>query len=249
MFPTELAENLAARPVAAGVGGPDPQSAACFSGKVFAVSNIMIRVPERFLAGQRLLPRLRRRAQLAGRREMSDRKNEDSGTRYRAFISYSRVDRKVATTLQQRLERYVLPKALRLAQPGLNYDRRPLKPIFRDEDELVPGQDLSARIRHGLRSSEFLIVVCSPSAAISEWVEEEVREFIGLGKRDSILGVIVSGEPGAATRGQVACLECMPPSMREPEPLWSIGASPLSTTESTFCVLLRRFCRFARSTI
>jgi WD40 repeat protein len=144
---------------------------------------------------------------------------ERDDLKYRAFISYSRVDRESAVALQARLERYVLPQALRLVKPGLKLDPRPLKPVFRDEDELVPGQDLTARIQAGLRGSEYLIVVCSPAAAASEWVEKEILEFCALGKGDNVLAIVVGGQPHAEARGMAVDLESLPRALRyEPEP-------------------------------
>jgi len=137
---------------------------------------------------------------------------------FRAFISYSRSDRQWAKGLQARLERYVLPQTLRLVKPGLRHERRPLKPIFRDEDELVPGQDLPERIRQGLERSEYLIVVCSPHAVASEWVGKEIRDFIALGRADNILAVVVEGTPNAEAQGLAPELECLPHELRfEPE--------------------------------
>ncbi|MEJ0022962.1 MAG: toll/interleukin-1 receptor domain-containing protein [Alphaproteobacteria bacterium] len=136
------------------------------------------------------------------------------GLKYRAFISYSRADRAWAKLLHARLEHYVLPQALRAIKPGLKHDTRPLKPIFRDEDELVPGQDLPARIRAGLDQSEFLIVICSPNAVASEWVDKEILDFAALGGRSNILAVIVDGEPNAAAHGSPAALECLPAALR-----------------------------------
>jgi len=107
-------------------------------------------------------------------------------------------------------------------------DARPIKPVFRDEDELVPGQDLPERIRRGLEQSEFLIVVCSPNAAMSEWVEKEICDFVRLGRRQNILAVVVGGEPGARESAN----EALPRALRfhvedngvitdqRAEPLW-----------------------------
>jgi len=132
---------------------------------------------------------------------------------YRAFISYSRVDRAKAKLLQARLEHFVLPQAIRIIKPGVRYDSHPLKPVFRDEDELVPGQDLPTRIRLGLERSEYLIVVCSPRAVASEWVNKEILDFIALGGRDRVLAVVVDGEPNATARG-LAEMECLPAALR-----------------------------------
>lgn len=140
--------------------------------------------------------------------------------RYRAFISYDRSDRAFAKRLQRQLETYVLPLALRSIEPGIRRQARPLRPVFRDEDELVPGEDLSARIRAGLEQSQFLIVVCSPDAAESPWVEKEVAVFQSLGRATNVIAVVTSGEPNAVVHGHDASLECLPPSLRKVEPLW-----------------------------
>ena len=95
---------------------------------------------------------------------MASEDEPEAALLYRAFISYSRADRDVAKSLQARLEQYVLPQALRLIKPGLKHDPRPLKPVFRDEDELVPGQNLPERIHKGLAGAEYLIVLCSPNS-------------------------------------------------------------------------------------
>ncbi|MGA8436974.1 MAG: toll/interleukin-1 receptor domain-containing protein, partial [Candidatus Sulfotelmatobacter sp.] len=134
--------------------------------------------------------------------------------RYRAFISYSRVDRAQAKLLQSQLERFVLPQAIRIIKPGLRYDSRPLKPIFRDEDELVPGQDLPRRVRLGLERSEYLIVLCSPGAVASEWVNKEILDFVALGGRDRVIAVVVDGEPNVAAQGFAVPKECLPAALR-----------------------------------
>src|SRR5262249_45192042 len=90
-----------------------------------------------------------------------------------------------------------LPKVMRSEDLGPDRSRRPLYPMFRDEDELLPGQDLPDRIRRGLEQSQFLIVVCSPRAARSEWVEKEIVDFAKLGRSANILSIIVEGTPNA----------------------------------------------------
>ncbi len=138
--------------------------------------------------------------------------------RYRAFISYSHADQAAAIDLHVKLERYVLPSAVRAVGGGLSYGRQPLRPIFRDEAELVPGQDLPGRIRDALEGSQYLVVVCSPNAARSEWVAREIEDFIALGRREFILSVVIEGEPNATERGLDPSLECMPEPLRRPLP-------------------------------
>lgn len=110
--------------------------------------------------------------------------------RYRAFISYSSADRAFAIWLHRALENFVVPKDM--AQAG---DERPrhrrLTPVFRDRDELSASSDLSESIDAALAASGALIVLCSPDAAASKWVNEEIIRFRALGRGDRIYSAIV----------------------------------------------------------
>ena len=134
---------------------------------------------------------------------------------YAAFISYSHSDRDAARWLHQAIERYIIPKHLR-RQSGDWPGRRPnqMPPIFLDREELPSSSDLAQSIRAALNVSEFLIVVCSPAAARSRWVNEEIRTFKELGRAGKILCLIVDGEPGAAQRNMPPESECFPPALR-----------------------------------
>ncbi|MEO1310509.1 MAG: toll/interleukin-1 receptor domain-containing protein [Pseudomonadota bacterium] len=110
---------------------------------------------------------------------------------YAAFLSYAHADRKAAIALQKTLERYRVPRELR----GRFAGRDRIAPIFRDEDDLEAHSDLTGRVRQALASSDFLIVVCSPAAARSRWVNLEIAEFAALRGRDAIVAVIATGEP------------------------------------------------------
>jgi tetratricopeptide (TPR) repeat protein len=94
------------------------------------------------------------------------------------------------------LERYRTPKALRRARPDLP-DR--LYPIFRDTDELASSTDLSESIRRAMDDSDALIVICSPAARASRWVNEEIRRFRAIGRGDRIFCLIVAGSPDPAS--------------------------------------------------
>lgn len=93
---------------------------------------------------------------------------------------------------------------------------RRIHPVFRDQDELPTSADLSMAINDALRRSEFLLVICSPAAARSRWVNEEVRYFKSLGREARILAVVVDGEPNASyeNKGGREELECFPPALR-----------------------------------
>ena len=134
-----------------------------------------------------------------------------SGTdtyKYRAFISYSHLDDKPAGTLFNRLEAYRLPPKAR-RETGHNGR---LGTFFRDRDELRASGDLSEQIKSALAASEFLIVLCSPEAATSPWVNREILEFKRLHGEKNILAVILSGEPHGSGAGPDA--ECFPEALR-----------------------------------
>ena len=135
--------------------------------------------------------------------------------RYKAFLSYSHSDQKEAAWLHAALEKYRLPKQLlkilRSENGATASDR--LGRIFRDRDELPAADDLTAEVKKALQSSEFMIVLCSPRAAASRWVNKEVIEFKKLRGEAAVLPIILEGEPNASS-GSDASLECFPPGVR-----------------------------------
>lgn len=114
---------------------------------------------------------------------------------YRAFISYSHADTADARNLHQRLERYRVPARL-VGRSGMHGPvSRRLGRCFRDQAELSAASHLGETLQRALRSAETLIIVCSPSAARSAWVNEEIRYFRALGRGDRIYALVVAGEP------------------------------------------------------
>ncbi len=111
---------------------------------------------------------------------------------YKAFISYSHSDEHWARWLQRFLEKYKLPKTFRQSHPELPTR---LYPIFRDRDELASGGELSESIRRAMEDSDALIVICSPAARASLWVNEEIKRFKASGRGDRIFCLLVSGSP------------------------------------------------------
>ncbi|NLG44575.1 MAG: toll/interleukin-1 receptor domain-containing protein [Phycisphaerae bacterium] len=126
---------------------------------------------------------------------------------YYAFISYKHEDAKWAKWLQRKLETYRLPSAIRKEAPHLP---KHLQPVFLDKTDITPGV-LDHSLRKELEDSRFLIVICSPRTARSEWVNKEVRHFVELGRADRIIPFIVAGEPHAAEPTR----ECYPSALRE----------------------------------
>ena len=115
--------------------------------------------------------------------------------RFKAFISYSHRDRAWSAWLQRALEAYRIPKRLVGSDSEFGPVPRRLTPVFRDREDLPSASDLSAKVKESLEASEALIVICSPSAAGSTWVNEEVRYFSSLGREDRIFALIVDGDP------------------------------------------------------
>jgi tetratricopeptide (TPR) repeat protein len=69
-------------------------------------------------------------------------------------------------------------------------------------------------INAALAGSAAQIVICSPEAARSKWVNEEILAFKRLGREDRILCIIVAGEPNATDIPGREADECFPPALR-----------------------------------
>jgi tetratricopeptide (TPR) repeat protein len=133
--------------------------------------------------------------------------------RYRAFISYSHSDESWAKWLHRALETYRVPKRLVGRQTAFGAVPERLAPVFRDREELATATSLGETLTQALRDSACQIVICSPAAARSRWVNEEIRTFKGLGRADRIFALVVAGEPGASGRPETADQECFPAAL------------------------------------
>lgn len=120
---------------------------------------------------------------------------------YFAFISYSHKDKVWAKWLQHELEYYKLPTNLN----GRTDLPKEIRPVFRDATDLNGGL-LEESIQEALDSSVYLIVICSPNAAQSSYVNEEVKYFKDLGRMTKIIPFIIDGKPHAKIAGD----ECFP---------------------------------------
>lgn len=125
--------------------------------------------------------------------------------KYYAFISYKREDEEWAKWLQNKLEHYKLPSNLN----GSSDLPKEIRPIFRDQSDLAGGV-LAEEINKALENSQYLIVICSPKSAQSEWVGKEVQTFIEMGRTDKIIPFIVGGEPHSENLEE----ECFPLSLK-----------------------------------
>ena len=129
----------------------------------------------------------------------------------KAFISYSHQDESWARWLQHSLESCRIPRRLVGEEGEFGPIPERLRPVFRDREDLSSASDLTAQIQRELANSDTLIVICSPAAAASRWVNEEIRYFRQLGKGNRILALIVEGDPDARDGGQ----NCFPAALQE----------------------------------
>ncbi|MCQ2608679.1 MAG: TIR domain-containing protein [Bacteroidales bacterium] len=132
--------------------------------------------------------------------EFRNNSEMDEYKRY-AFISYNHRDVKWAHWVRKNLENFKLPKGVENEFIESKY----LRPIFRDQDDLNSGI-LNDELQKHLATSKFLIVICSPYSAKSEWVSNEVQYFIDHGRLQNIIPFIVAGDP--TSDGENACFPC-----------------------------------------
>jgi tetratricopeptide (TPR) repeat protein len=140
--------------------------------------------------------------------------NGNPARRYAAFISYSHRDRKWAEWLHRGIENFRIPKELLSAARADGSVLPTLRPVFLDRAELPSSSDLAASVRSALEESAFLIVICSPDAARSRWVNEEIRLFKSLGREMRILCLVVSGEPSSPAADGSQADDCFPAALR-----------------------------------
>ncbi len=115
---------------------------------------------------------------------------------YAAFLSYSHADARWANWLLRKLETYRVPSRLVGTKGAHGLIGPRLGKMFRDRDELPTAGHLGETIRAALADSDALIVICSPAAAQSRWVNAEIEAFRALGREERIACFIVDGEPG-----------------------------------------------------
>jgi tetratricopeptide (TPR) repeat protein len=127
--------------------------------------------------------------------------------RYKAFVSYSWSDAEWGKWLLHAIETYRTPKAM-IGKAGANGPvPERLHPLFKDREEEAAGASIGAAVEAALATSEFLIVICSPRSAQSQWVNREVAWFKTHRDPSKILALIVDGEPGGGE------LECFPKAL------------------------------------
>ena len=122
---------------------------------------------------------------------------ENLKNKYTAFISYNSADDKQARWLQKQLENYKLPTVIADENGNVlrSYNGKKRKMhIFRYVSDLV-AQNLNDGLRQELDRSQYLIVICSPRSAKSEWVGKEIKHFVDTGRSKMIIPFIIEGTP------------------------------------------------------
>ena len=137
------------------------------------------------------------------------------------FISYSRHDRAFSELLEKTLEGYRPPSGLGL--PARNLE------IFRDESDFT-GIDYYESIGKQLANSKKLIVLCSPHARASQYVNDEIQRFVQTRGVQNVIPLLVSGLPNNEAKleqeGQRAFPQALMEAMEMPLAISYLGFNP-----------------------
>jgi WD40 repeat protein len=137
----------------------------------------------------------------------TDRLSESSASdKYDIFISYSRSDSAFAERLHGALDAYTPPADLDVPQRRLR--------VFRDVSDLT-GNDYFRAIDEHLDASQTLVVVCSPAARASEYVNDEIRRFVRRRSAGRIVPLLLSGVPNNEATGAQADSRAFPEALCE----------------------------------
>src|SRR4051812_31314810 len=103
---------------------------------------------------------------------------------FNGFISYSHAaDGRLAPAVQRGLHRL-----------GKPWHRRRALWIFRDQTGLSVTPALWSSIQDALDRSDFFVLLASPAAAGSPWVNREIEHWVATKSADRILPVVTDGE-------------------------------------------------------
>jgi WD40 repeat protein len=139
-----------------------------------------------------------------------------AGSSYRAFISYSHAaDGRLAPAMQLALHRFARPW----------YRLRAIR-VFRDDASLSANPALWSSITEALDGSDFFLLLASPEAAESSWVDRELAYWCERRPRSNVLVALTDGElswDSAAGDFDWRHTTALPPAARgkfEGEPRW-----------------------------
>lgn len=137
---------------------------------------------------------------------MADRPAEAADVGYAAFISYSHArDRELGQALESALERFPAPW----------YQRSRPRQVYLDDGDLPATPNLPASLQAALRQSGHLIVIASPEAQDSRWMDKEVGWWLDHHDQstDKIMIVRAAGTVTFRPTGGVAYTDALPPRL------------------------------------
>src|SRR4030095_5807528 len=130
-------------------------------------------------------------ATLTAQEVLEDQKATLKSYRFYVFLSYSRKDEEFARNLEEALKNYRLPKDVQTSRPTKNR-----LTVFRDKHDLVPiAGDYWKTIENYLERSAYLVIVCSPNARRSEYVNHEIKTFLRTHEAKAVIPILLSGRP------------------------------------------------------
>jgi len=146
--------------------------------------------------------------------------------RYSAFISYSQeIDSHLAGAIRSALQRFAKP-----------WYRLRATRIFQDRSSQALAPSLWGSITRALDDSAFLILLASPEAATSKWVQKEIEHWLQTHPIDTVLPVLTAGDVVWDTETQQLDADrttAIPPLLRDAytsEPLY-LDLRWIETTE------------------
>jgi WD40 repeat protein len=149
---------------------------------------------------------------------------------YEAFISYSHAgDSGFALELQRILNR--------IARPSYKWWQWWPPRVFRDQTNLAAASDLGGEIEEALAGSESFVLLASTQAAVSPWVNREVKTWCASKSFDRLFIALTSGaiawDDAHGNFDQTRTNAIPPALMRvfETEPLW-VDFTAVRTNES-----------------
>jgi WD40 repeat protein len=131
---------------------------------------------------------------------------EAVGKRYDAFISYShRADAALARALKDALHRFAKPW----------YRLRGLR-VFLDDANLAVSPGLWSAIALALGDAGYFLLLASPAAAQSPWVQREIEHWLAVSTRERLFIILTEGEITWSGEGQDfdwATTTALPPAL------------------------------------
>ena len=124
---------------------------------------------------------------------------QEEPAKYLAFISYSRADnaeagRQWADWLKATIEDFPIPVNCEPAlAPGVGQGKA-AREVFLDRLRMTAGGELRPKLDQHLQVSRFLVLICSPRSATSQYVAFEIEHFKKAGKWDKIIPVVIDGK-------------------------------------------------------